>query len=76
MPVEIRRPDTFQTRFYNSFVNLTRQNSTKYPAITTVRVEAPLIGPPSTNADLLTSYSIYDQFALRVWTNQEPASAL
>lgn len=75
MPVEIRRPDTFQTRFYNSFVNLTEQDSTKYPAMTTVRVEPPY-NPGGTEFDLLTSYSIYDQYALRVWSDVEPAETV
>lgn len=72
MPVEINKIDTFQTRFFNSFVNLTTQNSTKYPAITTVRVQPAYLG--GTVTDLLTSYTIYDQFALRVWSNSEPLS--
>lgn len=74
MPVEIRKVDTLQTRLYNSFVNLTRQDSTKYPALTTTRIE-PNYLPDSTRTDLLTSYTIYDQFALRIWSNSQPLSA-
>lgn len=74
MPVEVNYIDTFQTRFFQSFVNLTKQNSTKYPAVTTTRIEAELL--PGTSTDLLTSYSIYDQFALRVWTGTEPLSTI
>ncbi len=59
MPVEINRVDTFQTRFYQSFVNLTELDSTTYPAVTTVRIA-------NTNFEPLTSYSIYDQWALRI----------
>ena len=59
MPVEINKVDTLQTRIYQSFVNLTQQNSTTYPAVTSVRIT-------STNTEPLTSYNIYDQWALRV----------
>jgi hypothetical protein len=72
MPIEINHIDTFQTRFFNSFVNLTKQDSTKYPAATTIRVEPNYL--PGTPTDLLTSYSIFDQFALRVWTDTSPLS--
>ncbi len=73
MPVEIIKPDTFQTRFYNSFVNLTNQDSTKFPATTSVRIEPSYID--GTGTDLLTSYTIYDQYALRIWSNNSPLSA-
>jgi hypothetical protein len=68
MPIEINKIDTFQTRFFNSFVNLTQQDSTTYPAITTMRIEPGYFPPAAggTNSDLLTSYTIYDQYALRV----------
>jgi hypothetical protein len=79
MPVEINTIDTFQTRVFNSYVNLTKQDSTKYPATTTCRIE-PCYLPPealdgATVTDLLTSYTIYDQFALRVWSTGSPLSA-
>ena len=74
MPVEIKHIDTFQTRFFNSFVNLTKQDSTKYPAITTTRIEPAYL--QGTSTDLLTSYTIFDQFALRVWTNNAPLSTI
>jgi hypothetical protein len=64
MPTEINYVDSFQTRVFQSFVNLTKSDSTKYPAVTTVRIEPPLLN--STNTDLLTSYTIYDQWAIRV----------
>lgn len=64
MPVEINYVDTFQTRVFQSFVNLTKSNSTKYPAVTTTRIEPPLLN--GTAFDLLTSYTIYDQWAIRV----------
>ena len=76
MPVEINKIDTFQTRFFNSFINLTNQDSTYYPALTTTRIEPNYLGGAAggTNVDLMTSYSIYDQFALRVWTDNRPLS--
>ena len=58
MPVEITKVDSFQTRFNQSFVNLTTLDSTTYPAVTTIRIT-------QTNTEPLTSYSIYDQWALR-----------
>ena len=58
MPVEINYVDTFQTRFFQSFVNLTKQDSTTYPAVTTMQVQ-------QTNTEPLTTYSVYDQWALR-----------
>lgn len=74
MPVEINKIDTFQTRFFNSFVNLTKQNSSTYPAVTTVRIEPAYLD--GTGTDRLTSYTIYDQFALRVWSNQPPGATV
>jgi hypothetical protein len=68
MPVEINHIDTFQTRFYQSFVNLTKEDSSTYPALTTVRIEPNYLPNTGTATDLLTSYSIYDQWALRVKT--------
>ena len=64
MPVEINKVDTFQTRLFNCFVNLTKQNPSTYPAITSVRIEPNYMGGTAT--DLLTSYTIYDQYAFRV----------
>lgn len=64
MPIEINYVDSFQTRVFQSFVNLTKSDSTKYPAVTTVRIEPPLLN--GTTSDLLTSYTIYDQWAVRV----------
>ena len=64
MPVEIKHIDTFQTRFFQSFVNLTKQDSTEYPATSVITYT----NYPGTNAESLTSVAIYDQFALRVST--------
>ena len=74
MAIEINRPDTFQTRFFQSFVNLTKYNSTSYPAITTVRITP--MDVECTTCEALTSYSVYDQWALRVVTNAAPMAAI
>jgi hypothetical protein len=58
MPVEINYVDTFQTRCFQSFVNLTKINSTTYPAVTTVRIQG-------TGTTALTTYNVYDQWAVR-----------
>jgi hypothetical protein len=69
MPITRTTVDTFQTRFNQSFVNLTKYNSTLYPALTTVRYEYP---DNCTNCEGLTAYSYYDQWALRVVTSVAP----
>ena len=65
MPLDIKHIDTFQTRFFQSFVILTRQDSTEYPATSVFTYT----DYPNTNAESLTSVSIYDQYALRVVTD-------
>jgi len=57
-PIQVNYVDTFQTRFYQSFVNMTEEDSTAYPAITTTLID--------TNNPSLTCYNVYDQWALRV----------
>jgi len=64
MPLEINHIDNFQTRFYQSFVNMTALDSTNFPATTTTRIQ----NFPGTYQEPLTSISVYDQFALRVLT--------
>ena len=59
MAVEIIKVDTLQTRIYQSFVNLTAADSTKYPATTSVRIDN-TTNPP------LTTYFVYDTFTFRV----------
>jgi hypothetical protein len=59
MPVQINYVDTFQTRYFQSFENLTKKNSTKYPAVTTTQIQG-------TNTDGLTTYNVYDQWAIRM----------
>lgn len=68
MPLEIRKVDTFQTRFYQSFVNLTKFNGTNYPATSVVQIT----NYPGTTTEALTTIQIYDQYALRVVTDQAP----
>jgi len=74
MPVQINRVDTFQTRFYQSFVNLTKFNSTSYPAVTSVQIDQ----TPEfcSTCEALTAYNIYDQWALRVVTDSAPLSTI
>ena len=58
MAIEINRFDNFQTRFFQSFVNMTQLSvNTLFPAVTTVNIHA-------TNNEPLTSYTVYDQWAL------------
>jgi hypothetical protein len=41
MAIEINRPDTFQTRFFQSFVNMTQlSGNTLFPAVTTLQIHA------------------------------------
>lgn len=61
--------DTFQTRFFQSFVNLTKLDATLYPAVTTVSLGY----NDTTTGVATTAYQIYDQWALR--TINSPLSA-
>jgi hypothetical protein len=63
MPLERTHIDNFQTRFYQSFFNMTAFDSTAFPATTTIRIQ----NFPGTYQEPLTSISTYDQFALRVF---------
>jgi len=62
MPIEINKIDTFQTRVFQSFVNLTSLSSTKFPAVTSARITK---YENCTECEPLTSYSIFDQWAVR-----------
>jgi len=73
MPRTWTTVDTFQTRVNQSFVNLTKFNSTLYPAVTTIRYEYP---ENCTNCEGLTAISYYDQWALRVVTNAAPLNTI
>jgi hypothetical protein len=53
--------DSIQTRIFQSFVNLTKLNSTIYPAVTTVSLGY----NDTTTGVATTAYQIYDQWALR-----------
>jgi len=63
MPLEIKNIDTFQTRFFQSFKNLSKEDASNYPAVTSYQIT----NYPGTTAEPLTAAFIYDQFALRVW---------
>jgi len=58
MAAQIINVDSLQTRMMMSFVNLTQSNSTAYPAVTTITVDSTMMVP-------LTTYYIFDQYALR-----------
>ena len=55
---QVIKVDDLQTRMMMSYVNLTKSDSTTYPAITTVTIDNTMMLP-------LTTYYVYDQFALR-----------
>jgi hypothetical protein len=57
--------DSWQTRFMQSFVNLTKLNSTTWPAVTTVRYEYNDTSVGGASVPVLTAYYVYDQFAFR-----------
>lgn len=54
--------DTFQTRFMQSFVNLTNLDRTCYPAVTTMQLQ---YGDTSDGNNPVSAYFVYDQWALR-----------
>lgn len=58
--------DNFQTRVMNCFVNLTKANSTLWPALTTTKYEYNDTALGGSNVPVLTAYYIYDQYAIRV----------
>jgi hypothetical protein len=62
MSVNYVKVDTFQTRFSQSFVNLTQLNPTTFPATTSVNIE---YRDSDTTTPSLTNYFIFDQWALR-----------
>jgi len=55
---QVVKVDDLQTRMMMSYVNLTKSSSTTYPAITTIKIDSTMMLP-------LTTYYVYDQFALR-----------
>jgi len=65
MASEIIKVDTPATRFNQSFVNLTNIDSTAYPATTSVRID-------NTMSPALTSYYIFDQWAFRTISYNQP----
>lgn len=64
MPLEIRNVDSFQTRFFMSFKNMTKTNPSTFPAVTSIQIK----DYPGTNQEPLTSINIFDQWALRTTT--------
>jgi hypothetical protein len=69
MPLVINKIDNFQTRVAQSYVNLTRYNSSLYPATSVISIDRP---EWDSGAEALTAVNIYDQYALRVVTNVAP----
>jgi len=68
MPVTVTKVDSFQTRLFQSFVNLTKSDSSLYPALTTMSIDQ----PENTTVEGVTAYQIYDQWAVRVVTDNPP----
>lgn len=62
MAITVTKVDTFQTRFAQSFVNLTELDSTTYPAVTSMQLQ---YGDTSDGNNPVSAYFIYDQWALR-----------
>ena len=60
MAIEVIKVDSLQTRMMQSFVNLTMQNSTRYPATTSMQIQY-----SDTGTAMTTAYFVYDQYALR-----------
>lgn len=72
MPKQVNKVDSFQTRFYQSFVNLTKYSSTNYPAVTSLQITIP---ENCSTCEPLSTYNIYDQWALRVVTDAAPSTS-
>ena len=62
MATEIIKVQTFQAKLDSALINLTELNSSTYPAVTAIKIDQPKF---NTSAPALTSYYIYDQWALR-----------
>jgi len=62
MATEIIKVQTFQAKLDSALINLTELNSSTYPAVTAIKIDRPEF---NTSAPALTSYYIYDQWALR-----------
>lgn len=62
MSTQIIKVATFQEKINSAFVNLTELDSSLYPAVTTVQITQPEF---NTAAPALSTYFIYDQWALR-----------
>jgi hypothetical protein len=64
MPIDHRNIDSFQTRVYMSYKNMTKTNNTTYPAVTTINITN-----FETGVEPLTTINVYDQWALRTTTS-------
>ena len=73
MPIQFNKIDTFQTRVAQSYVNLTKYNSTQYPATSVITSDRP---EWDAGAEALTAVNIYDQWALRVVTGSAPLNTI
>jgi hypothetical protein len=62
MASEVIKVSTFQEKINSAFINLTEINSTTYPATTSIQIDQPEF---STTTPALTTYYIYDQWAMR-----------
>lgn len=62
MPSTVTYVDSFQTRFMQSFVNLTLLDRTLYPSVTTMKLQ---YGDTSDGTNPVSAYFVYDQWALR-----------
>lgn len=62
MPTEVIKVATFQEKINSALINLTELNSATYPAVTSVQIDQPEF---NTTVPALTTYYVYDQWALR-----------
>jgi len=66
MAIQYTYVDNIQTRIMQSFVNLTKAEPTKYPALSTIQISQPENLQTGTTVPALTVVQIYDQWAFRV----------
>ena len=66
MAIQYTYVDNIQARIMKSFVNLTKAEPTKYPALSTIQISQPENLQTGTTVPALTVVQIYDQWAFRV----------
>ena len=66
MAIQYTYVDNIQARIMQSFVNLTKAEPTKYPALSTIQISQPENLQTGTTVPALTVVQIYDQWAFRV----------